>query len=206
MVQVIPPAGGGGGGGGGATFPMAEGVWYSPFTAIGGSRSYDTDAEVGEDVALSAPIRLFADCIVSRIGIRPTVAPESGTITLRVALHNPSANGAIGAKVADLGTIEVADSYNVGFGAFVATDVSVPISAGFYHAVVSASDTITIGYISYGDPGFAGPTGIDQWGDPAPGVQISSAGIGIAIPSDLSSADQLATWTAPYVLFQITHD
>lgn len=211
--EIIDAVNSGGGGGGGATFPMAEGAWYTPFTAIGGQR--DTNGHVAFEAtstAYAAPIRLYEPCGISAVGVR-TAVPSSGTPTMRFALFSPSASGMVGEKVADLGTVSVPSSGDN--GDYKQTSSTTPeLPAGWYFIVVSVnSDTAGTEMIKAGDgsPGFGGPIATfaptdDPTDGPAIGIEITATGIGNAIPSDLTSATQEPSEFCPMVFFQITHD
>jgi hypothetical protein len=191
--------------GGGATFPMAEGVWYSPLTAIGGLKSSDLGEMLPSvNIGKAAPIQIFEPCTISKVGF--WCPAPSGTTTALISLHDVSVNGNVGVKIDDLGSITFDNTY----AEYPPLEdaCSVAVDPGWYFLVIAADAEFDLQYITVNinHGGYSGPIYTAYDGDePAIGFEIASTGIGTAIPSDLTSETQEPSNKAPYILFQITH-
>lgn len=203
---VEPVVSGGGFGGGGASFPMAEGVWYDGRTATGGNDKLasEEEIEVVADTAFAQLIYIYEPCIISKVGIRPSVPATTGTLLF--SLHTPSANAMVGAKVGDLGEITVTNTYDEVDP--LEDTCSVSVEQGWYFIVVSGTAEVFLPFRqSFGAHSFTGPYPArdESVGYLNFGVEITSVGIESAIPADLTAATQEYSIDGVRILFQITH-
>lgn len=181
------------------TFPMAEGAWYGPGTAVGGTFGSDeNEMVIGGDLALASLIYIYEACTISKVSVFPTYAPSSDA-TLLFSIHETNSDAQVGLKVGDLGSAVSPASFT---GDRIEDTCSVAVTPGWYFLVAASDVDVQIEYLTTTAGGhFSGP--FPEQGQI--GWRITSTGIGSAIPSNLTSASFNDRQTVPNIMFQVDH-